>query len=107
MVPDRLLILAAVFEACVYTGVAKGGRCMRVVNDGVTCVLLPDLRRRFPLHLHRAARPRHRSQDLPVVAVARIEPKFHLARHVTSRHVRHVERVEMSVSSASSRAVPT
>ena len=33
-----------------------------------------------------------------------IRPKFHLARHVTSRHVRHVERVETIVVS---RAVAT
>ena len=35
-----------------------------------------------------------------------VKPKFHLARHVTSRHVRRVERVETNVSSVSSRAVP-
>jgi len=46
---------------------------------------------------------------LLAVAVLHVQtpakPKFHLARHVTSRHVRRVERVETSVSSSSCRAV--
>jgi len=34
-----------------------------------------------------------------------VKPKFHLARHITSRHVRSVEPLELVVSSVSSRAV--